>query len=163
MSNWGARTGYAYEAQRVAFLREVYRNEKRATLGLSPRDSMLAASMHTSSPGLSPRDQPGMAALTASMHTSPALDSPGRHVYNSPSPFEGRRPPPAAATSSLQRTWPAVSTHSQVAFRPHDAEFLARFRAETEHGKANDKTTQYREQVFQLWNISGIKSPAVFR
>ena len=32
MSQWGCRTGYGYEAQRVAFLREMYRTERRAKL-----------------------------------------------------------------------------------------------------------------------------------
>ena len=32
MSHWGARTGYQYEAQRVSFLREMYRTERRAAL-----------------------------------------------------------------------------------------------------------------------------------
>ena len=80
------------------------------------------------------------------------------------------RPSTAAVTSpvpstapSVKTTWPAVSTQTQVQFRPHDAEFLARFRASREHGRPHNKETTYREQVFNMWNISGVKSPAVFR
>ena len=58
MSYWGARTGYAYESQRVSFLREIYKTERRhRELSLSPRVN------------------PGMAALTASMAASPCASS----------------------------------------------------------------------------------------
>lgn len=145
MSYWGARTGYAYESQRVSFLREIYKTERRhRELSLSPRVN------------------PGMAALTASMAASPALASPER-VYNPHPPLESVPSPPPVAPASVKTNWPAVSTQSQVQFRPHDTEFLARFRAGKEHARPNDKETMYREQVFQIWNITGTKSPAVFR
>ena len=43
------------------------------------------------------------------------------------------------------------------------SEFLARFKAGKEYGKMNDQETHYREVVFTMWNINGVKYPAVFR
>ena len=64
---------------------------------------------------------------------------------------------------SPPKQFPAIMTQTQVSYRPHDAEFLARFSAPKEFNKPNDKQTHYREQVFSVWNITGVKSPAVFR
>ena len=147
MSHWGARTGYSYEAQRVSFLREMYRNERRQReLDLSPRDRL-----------------PGMAMLQASMARSPALSAQGQ-IFGQPpvlSPLPGPHVP--SPSGSPSKNWPAISTTAMTQFCPHDKEFLERFRAGREHGKPHDKNTDYREQVFQIWNISGVKSPAVFR
>ena len=150
MSHWGARTGYAYEAQRVSFLREMYKNERRQReLDMSPR-----------------RDQlPGMAMLQASMARSPALSAQGK-IFGEPAVLSPLPEPPVLSPTnapSPSNKWPAISTQSMVQFCPHDKEFLERFRATREHGKPHDKDTGYREQVFQIWNITGVKSPAVFR
>ena len=147
MSHWGARTGYGYEAQRVSFLRQMYKTERRH------RELTL-----------SPREHPGMAALVASMNTSPALppSSPERIFSISPSPPIDEPSPRVAPPSSAQK-FPAVSTMSQVHFRPHDPDFLERFKAGREHGRPHNATTNYREQVFEVWNITGTKNPAVFR
>lgn len=147
MSHWGARTGYGYEAQRVSFLREMYKTERRHR-ELS----------------LSPREHPGMAYLTASMAQSPALGGSPERVYAvSPSPPSDTLPVMSPSPSSPKLDWPAVSTQSQVQFRAHDPDFLARFKAGREHGRPHNATTMYREQVFDMWNITGVKNPAVFR
>lgn len=148
MSHWGARTGYGYEAQRVSFLREMYKTERRHR-ELS----------------LSPRSDPALSALAASMAISPALASPNR-VFASPRPALAApevASPSLSNSPSLKDIWPAVSTQAQVQFRPHDAGFLDRFRASKEHGRPHNKDTLYREQVFEMWNVTGVKSPAVFR
>lgn len=68
-----------------------------------------------------------------------------------------------AASAAEKKQWPAVSTQSQCDYRPPDSEFLARFKAGKEYGKMNDQETHYREVVFTMWNINGVKYPAVFR
>ena len=67
-----------------------------------------------------------------------------------------------ASLSTPAPKWPAVSTQSQVSYRPQP-DFLTRFRISAEHGHLRDSETEYREQVYRLWNITGTKKPSVFR
>ena len=49
MSMWGCRTGYGYNAERVTFLREMYKSERRQyTLSLSPREDPAVAALNSS-------------------------------------------------------------------------------------------------------------------
>jgi len=149
MSHWGARTGWSYEAQRVNFLREMYKTENR---------QRKAALEQLTSPRSPRAFDPAMTALASSMNSPVASPRQlfGVHPVTQPTP-------PPAVDPTLKSTWPAISTHSQISFRPHDSGFIERFRAGHEHTKPMDLETKYRESVFQLWNINGEKSPAVFR
>lgn len=148
MSHWGARTGYGYEAQRVAFLRETYRSERR----------------HREM-SLSPRVDPSIEALARAMSISPAMPTTANRIFGSlPTTHVPASVMPHDIPAELpKRKWPAVSTQSQISFRAPDNDFLERFKAGKEYGKMHDKETDYREQVFSMWNITGIKEPAVFR
>ena len=148
MSHWGARTGYGYEAQRVAFLRETFKSERRHR-GMA----------------ISPREDPSIAALARSMAISPAMPPPmpqlapnrifGHSVLARPAETASSESTAAAAAAASEK-FPSVATQNQVSFRPPDSDFLERFKAGKKHGKMYDKITDYREQVFNMWNISGV-------
>jgi hypothetical protein len=153
MSHWGARTGYGYEAQRVAFLRETFKSERRHR-GMA----------------ISPREDPSIAALARSMAISPAMPPPMPHLAPNrifghsvlARPAETASPERAAAAAAeaaaTSDTFPSVATQNMVSFRPPDNDFLERFKAGRTHGKMHDKTTEYREQVFNMWNITGVRA-----
>lgn len=154
MSHWGMHTGWGLEAQRVAFLRERYKAERRhrEISQLSPRG----------------RDQ-DVAALQSSM----ALAPPSARVFGigampqPTSPSQAAASPPRPTTvsgaSASPSRYPALSTTAQVSFSPPDPDFVDRFKAGKEYGKPHDSTTVYREHVFGVWNTFGVKQPASFR
>jgi len=51
--------------------------------------------------------------------------------------------------------------HGGRAHQLNDIKSFAQSRGD--RGRVRDKQTEYREQVFTMWNINGIKQPAVFR
>ena len=126
MSHWGARTGWSYEAQRVNFLREMYKTENR---------QRKAAMEQLASPR-SPRCDPAMTALTSAMASPVASPRQlyGVHLATQPTPAPAIDP-------ALKSTWPAMSTHSQIMFRAHDSGFIERFRVGHEHSKPMDMET----------------------
>lgn len=133
MSHWGARTGWSYEAQRVSFLREMYKTERR----------------HREN-ALSPREDPAIQALARAMAMPPVLPATGARIFGV-LPTLGGEPAcseelPVPSEMSPRRQWPAVSTQSQVSFRAPDNDFLERFKAGRDHGKMHDKETDYREK-----------------
>ncbi|KAL1526835.1 hypothetical protein AB1Y20_015527 [Prymnesium parvum] len=136
MSLWGCRTGYDYESQRVRFLREMYKAESRAKL---------LAVFHDEEP----LDVPTL------MQPLPPPIVPTSRVLLS----RHKLPPLAHPAPTL-----APMTTSQLAYRAHQLNDIKSFaQSRGDRGRVRDKQTEYREQVFTMWNINGIKQPAVFR
>ena len=169
MSYWGARTGYDYTAQRVAFLTAAHRLERQAamkaqltSLGLSPRGLApeLQQSLALAPRGLTPsggaREMPQMELQPL----PPRAKWPGGPGVVMSAPLTTRAP---VHLAPLEHKFPSISTSSQVAFGRPDREFLERFRVEREHGRIRDQGTEFREQVFGMWNVAQRKVPAVFR
>jgi hypothetical protein len=51
---------------------------------------------------------------------------------------------------------------SQVAFPPHDSDFMKRFRATQQHHvRMHDSESEYREQVFQVGAAPSSRDPAL--
>lgn len=164
MSMVGSRTGWDYHTDRVQFLRQMYSAEtrQRAVDQLSPRGAIDYRRMPNA--GIAP----GFATAYMRMHTAPLAHLRPRPIEPLPETAPQATPAVIGAVerplTPRNRIYPAVSTSSQMAYGAHDPAFLNRFRTEThEFGKMKDTTTHFRENVFNIWNISGTKAPAVFR
>lgn len=153
MSHWGARTGYGYQSDRVAFLRQMYKSESRARL-----QSHFATPEQLQN-GLRPRQVPLMTPMPPpqSIPTPAAEEDPYAAVDRAPAS------PVHLPTSSPTINWPSVMTTQAIAYRAHDPEFVKKFSAKHGHARSHDNTTEYREHLFNVWNISGQKVPASFR
>ena len=167
MSHFSPRGGYDLTSERANFLNERCRAEQRAReVALSPRSAAAFnfRALHAR-PGIAPGFRNPAATYlrplshlpAAALAAAPAPESP-RHSIQAPPPPE---PPSPRPLEELRH--PSVSTSTQVAYAPHDPEFLARFRTGSEHGKMHDSTTEFREKVFGMWNVTNQKRPASFR
>jgi hypothetical protein len=127
MSHWGKNTGYLYESQRVAFLREMYRTEKRAAL-------------HQAF-GVEDGDEIDVLALVRPL--PPLVVSPRNSLPSTLPPLSASRLKPSTAPM----------TTSQMAFRtraiPTGLASTAFGRSRGDIGRARNKETEYREHVFQ--------------
>jgi hypothetical protein len=86
----------------------------------------------------------------------------GRHEPQQP--FARKQSPSSSATDSpsVDPARPAISSMSQVAFPPHDSDFMKRFRATQQHHvRMHDSESEYREQVFQVGAAPSSRDPAL--
>ena len=166
MSHFGRGGGYPLTSERSAFHAQVLAREQRARELdlLSPRSSP-----RFMNPGIAPglrnpvAHLPVDGAITA--RPSPRLmggASPRSMSGASPRLPQGMSVPLSPRTVAELRP-PAISTTAQLAFAAHDPAFLDRFRERSVHGKPHDVNTEYREKVFAMWNVTGVKNPASFR
>ena len=152
MSHWGKGTGYDYTTERCGFLNQSIATQRRATFQAAMRPSGFAA-MGT------PRDLQPLSPLPLPMkrddlHTSTVLQFAAHRHSNR---RHGQLNPPAFASTE---PYSGQRTCSQLAFCRPSSGFLRAFGAvDRRHGKVRDDTTQFREQVYGLWNISGEPSP----
>ena len=153
MSMWGCRTGYGYNAERVTFLREMYKSERRQyTLSLSPREDPAVAALNSS------LRLPATASTTSgSLSARPVYSITGAPI--DPSPVASPRPHWATA----------INTTQQIAFPPLDRSFTDRFVRPTDkpsrprYDAQGSPETKFREQIYEMRNVSGVKYPASFR
>jgi len=161
----GSRTGWDYHTDRVSFLRQMYNSEQRqreTDNGLSPR-SLRDYRRMPESPGIAPGFSTAHQRLNATASLRPVREAPAASPTETIT-LESKESAPAAPITPRELTFPAVSTTAQMAFGAHDPDFLQRFRSNTtDNGKMHDTTTQFREAVFTVWNITGSKKPASFR
>ena len=167
MSHWGMCTGFDYSTERVGFLNQHIASQRRIAaqgaarpLGFTGTRSVQLGTSIRAPLGtpralrpLGPLPQPlqrddlytrgplQTALLSRSARSlgqlAPSINEPPYRGQQSCSHLAYCRP-----TSAFRRTFGAI---------------------DRTNGKSRDDTTQFREQVYNVWNISGEKYPAGFR
>ena len=165
MSHWGKGTGYDYSNERVGFLNQSISSQRRIAMQALARPSLGFTPLGT------PRALMPLGPLTApiqrdDLYTSNVLSTA---VNRNSARRLGQLPSTASfgeSSSSLSSTssYGAQRSCSSLAYERPTSAFRRTFGAvDRTNGKPRDGTTQFREQIFGLWNITGAKSPASFR
>jgi len=156
MSHWGRGTGYTYTTERLGFLNQNLSTERRAAMqaAMRPVGWMPLGSRRT----MPPLDPLPVAIEQNDMYTSSQLRAAAHH--NSLRRFGQLVPPQTADPTSSKMMLGEATTVSQLAFRRPPSSFSHSFGVvDRTNGKLRDGTTDFREQVYTMWNVRGAASP----
>ncbi len=153
-SHWGRGTGYTYTTERLGFLNKIAATERQTAMHAAMQrqnGSWMPFGNRRALPPLDPLPSP---VKRDDMSTSFALRERADH-------YASRRllqSTPRAQTA-MSATFDGQATVSQLAFQRPESRFLRTFGADRNNGKLRDTTSEFREQIYTKWNVSGARSP----
>ena len=170
MSHWGKCTGFDYSNERVGFLNQHITSQRRIAaqaaarrpLGFNgTRSVQMGTTIGTplgTPRALRPLDPLPQPMQRDDLYTRRPLSTA---VHRRSARSLGQLVPSMTAINEPYR---GQQSCSHLAYCRPTSAFRRTFGAvDRTNGRARDDTTQFREQVFNVWNISGEKYPAGFR